>query len=746
MSTQDRAHVLPLESFAISAVPLTTHNIAWSPDAELAITSDDCVYLYFPEFPSRGTTAAGAFGSDFETQRQYYEVSFRFPVVEIRRPELNRHLFTASEQEFPDFPPTFGAGVSLVANIGTSLNHAVAVEWSPSGLGLMRRSVLAVLTGTGALTIFCEGVSDGLGTIKMKGRNVRTVSSWVVPWSVGDNLLVPRAKGHTSDYSKERITSFAWAKEAAEDAGSLLAYVNDEDEIVILAVQSRHDPAAPSGSAGEWKVEEVVRFMADGPHPKGDPAHPDFSPHGSSFALQWGPWLRKNRNYKTCILSYITRHYVGFREVTMPGYWRSMETPKVDIQSSDSSGICMHLAPDAFLQWEDMIWTVGGARVCRGIIATPARVQPFQVTFDSSAPPEVTTPHSPEVCGTTYASDEEAEQAMNPITGMVIHPPNLSESSPSPYFSLVRLSATVSNHDWYQINLPITSDPSNPNTRPRWVTEMTQFIEEKQPIALAYRPLNPEGKLPKGDNDEDAAGEEEEDEDEDEDDEEDDDDGSDWGSIEDFSKTEYLGEIDRLAGMEKVNMTRIRTWGMTASPGGGTHAVFVTLNSTIKPERHTFGGMRCRVLFGQNVTPPDERVLSMKKLSTEGRMWEWMYGGGPPVPGASDPVSVNHSARNAAREKMKEVALNQSCVFCGDVLQPQGRTSRCGNGHSFEKCASTGIPIIAPGSTHTCSVCGLKCLKPQQVKAMTQNHELHEYIEKEVSAELCGGCGGKFMN
>ncbi|KAK8080239.1 hypothetical protein PG997_008057 [Apiospora hydei] len=720
MSAPDRGHILPLESFGVSAVPLTTHNIAWSPDAELAITSDDCVYLYFPEFPSGGTTAAGAFGSDFETQRQYYEVSFRFPVVEIRRPELNRHLFTASGQEFPDFPPTFGAGVSLVANIGTSLNHAVAVEWSPSGLGLMRRSVLAVLTGTGALTIFCEGVSDGLGTIKMKGRNVRTVSSWVVPWSVGDNLL-----GHESDYSKERITSFAWAKEG-DDPGCLLAYVNDEDEVVILAVQSRHDPAAPSGSAGEWKVEEVVRFVADGPHPKGDPSHPDFSPHGSSFALRWGPWYKKNGNYKTCILAYITRNYVGFREVIMRSTWRPMETPKVDVQSSDSNGICIHLAPDAFLQWEDMIWTVEGARVCRGIIATPARVQPFQVTFDSSASPDVTTPHSTEVCGTTYASDEEAEQALNPITGMVIHPPNLSESGPSPYFSLVRLSATASNHDWYQTNLPIASDPNSPSTRPKWATEMTQFIEEKQPMALAYRPVNPEGKLPKGDNDEDAAGDEEEEEDDDDDDDEDeeeDDDGSDWGSVEDFSKTEYLGELERLAGMEKVNMTRIRTWGMTASPGGGTHAVFVTLNSTIKPERHTFGGMRCRVLFGQNIAPPDERVLAMKKLSTEGSMWEWMYGGGPPVPGASDLASVNHSARNATRERLMEVAHGQSC-----------------------NCAATGVPIIAPGSTHTCSVCGLKCLKPQQVKVMTQNSELHDYIERDVSAELCGGCGGKFMN
>ncbi|KAK7997455.1 hypothetical protein PG989_005495 [Apiospora arundinis] len=746
MSAQDRSHILPLESFGLSAVPLTTHNIAWSPDAELAITSDDCVYLYFPEFPSAGTTAAAAFGSDFETQRQYHEVTFRFPVVETRRPELNRHLFTAAEQEFPDFPITFGAGVSLVANLGTSLNHAVAVEWSPSGLGLMRRSVLAVLTGTGALTIFCEGVSDGLGTIKMKGRNVRTVSSWVVPWSVGDSLLVPRAKGHESDYSKERITSFAWAN-GTNDPGSLLAYVNDEDEIVILTVQSRHDPAAPSGSAGEWRVEEVARFVAEGPHPKGDPTHPDYSPQGSSFALRWSPWLRKGP-HKTCILSYITRNYVGFREVTVRA-WKHMETPKVNVQSSDSNGICIHLGPDAFLQWEDMVWTVEGARSCRGIIATPARVQPFQVAFDGSAPPEVTTPHSVEVCGTNYASNEEAEQASNPITGMIIHPPNFSESTLTPYFSLVRLSVTASNHDWYQTNLPIASDPDTPNTKPKWVAEMTQFIEEKQPVALAYRPVNPEGKLPKGDNDEDVAGDEEDD-DEDSDDEDDlDDDRSEWGSVEDFSKTEYLGELDRLTGMEKVNTTRLRTWGMTASPGGGTHAVFVTLNSTIKPERHTFGGMRCRVLFGTNITSIDDRFLAMKKLSTEGRMWEWMYGGAPAVPGASDLLSVNannSSARTATREKLKEVASAQSCVFCGGLLVLEGRTSRCYNGHSFENCASTGIPIIMPGSTHTCSVCGLKCLKPQQVKTMARNSDLHDYIEKEVSPELCGGCGGKFMN
>lgn len=293
MTSQDRAHVLPLEPFSLSAVPLTTHNLAWSPDAELAIASDDCVYLFLPEFPSAGTTASGTFGTDYETQRQYHEISFRFPVVELRPPALNQHLFAASRQPAPGFSATFGNGLSVVANLGSSLNHAVAIEWSPLGLGRMQRSVLAVLTGTGTLAIFCEGVSNDPAAVKIKGRNIRSISSWLVPWAVGDNLVVPRAAGHEAPYSKERITSFAWARDS-EDPGALLAYVNDEDEVVILSVQSRWDSRGVAGSPGQWLVEEVGRFLAHGPHPKGNVgtgSHPPCQTAGTDMEAASGSGL-----------------------------------------------------------------------------------------------------------------------------------------------------------------------------------------------------------------------------------------------------------------------------------------------------------------------------------------------------------------------------------------------------------------------------------------------------------------------
>jgi hypothetical protein len=136
----------------------------------------------------------------------------------------------------------------------------------------MKRSVLGVLTGSGVMTVYCEGFADDVGSVKIKGRNIRTISSWVVPWSVGGNMLLPRAKDHESPYSMEHITSFAWAKDLDRN-GSLLAYMNDEDEIVILSVQSRHAIVGKENDCGEWRVEEVARFSGSGPHDKSDVSH-----------------------------------------------------------------------------------------------------------------------------------------------------------------------------------------------------------------------------------------------------------------------------------------------------------------------------------------------------------------------------------------------------------------------------------------------------------------------------------------
>ncbi|XXG99494.1 hypothetical protein Hte_005833 [Hypoxylon texense] len=691
---------IPLESFSLTAVPASTHNIVWSPDAELAVGCDDCVFIFLPEFSSDPLTS----GPHLEVPRQYNDAALRFPSVEHRHPELNRPLFETVKQEFPEFEYVPGGGGSgIITGQGSSMNHCVALEWSPSGLGRMKRSALAVLTGAGALTIYCEGASDGMNTSKIRGRNPRSLRPWIAVWGVGAGLLLPRAEGHEAEYSKEYVTAFAWAKDT-NDRGAFMAYATDDGEVVIVSVQSKHDSDANHGDSGLWRVEEVARFIAESPHPKLDPTDPDYSPSESSFSLSWSPWLKRGFS-KTSMISYVAHNYVGFREVTVNWPRKGMVTPRVTVSAVDNDGVCLHLAPDAFVVWEDLIWTIGSSKVGRGIIATPAKAQAFEVAFDRKEP-EIAS-HTTDECDTTYPKAKDDGITQNPIT------------------------ATHENDAWYQTNLSLPPNPEGGAIGPKWATEINQIIEHQLPRALAHR-LDSGLASVKSDGGSDGSDNE----------------------MDDDEKSEFDAG-DAMAGLDtedQVHVNRVRIWGMTASPGGGVTAAFITQYGTMWPQRDTFAGHKCRVLFGRydNRTEQSEEVdtaLAMKKLSTEARTWEWMYGGGPPVAGVGGGIPTptqERDKRRALKDHFEMVSRSQVCPFCDLPLEPVGTSMRCQEGHLLDTCAATGLPILAPGMSRICSVCGSKCLKLKDLIAMAP--QLKEIITGEISAELCGGCGGKFIN
>lgn len=332
------------------------------------------------------------------------------------------------------------------------------------------------------------------------------------------------------------------------------------------------------------------------------------------------------------------------------------------------------------------IWTKGLSKECRGVIATPFVVEAFTVTFDSTIAPETSTRHSTASCNTTYPSQEHAQQSSNPIAGLVVHHPDISKTTSSPYFSLARLAATATNTDWYQTNLPLPTNPEEAEVKPAWVTEVSQLLESTQPFSYAYRYHNPDGSLKSESDGEDEDNEEDE---EDEDEDEEDDDYDEDDSDEDVGKATFVEDLsDPLEGMERLHTNRIRIWGMSSSPGVGVTAVFVTLNSAIKPERHTFAGLRCKVLFGKTLQKVDQAFLSTRKLSTEARVFEYLYGDGPPVSGvgAEEELSAeNDPKRQKLREAFRHIAASQACVFCGMILETQGKLSRCQKGHVFGK-------------------------------------------------------------
>lgn len=256
---------LPLESFNVAILPKTTHNITWSADDELAIASDDCVLVYVPDFSLCPTPDGGAARRIYDGPRQYDEAALRFPVAPLKNLELNRHLFDALGEEFTGYTYFTGGGSGIISGHGSTLNHTVALAWSPSGLGLMNRCVLAVLTAAGLITIYCQGTSEVLGSITVQGRHSRSLRPWMPAWHVGGGILVPTAKGHVSPDKKEYITAFSWARDTRTRV-KILSYMNDEQEIVLLTVQAKHSPNAPPGHPGQWKVQEVARFKAEGPH------------------------------------------------------------------------------------------------------------------------------------------------------------------------------------------------------------------------------------------------------------------------------------------------------------------------------------------------------------------------------------------------------------------------------------------------------------------------------------------------
>lgn len=172
----------------------------------------------------------------------------------------------SSTQEVNTHP---GAGTGVIGGAGSSLNHVVAVEWSPSGLGKNLRPVLAVLTGCGSLAVYGEGGPLPFGSnakpsrVNSMGKSaVRDLQSWLVLWAVGENFVVP---GQEEFGYGEFVKSFAWCQEVGAGR-ALLSYMNDLREIVILSIGTTFQKTKDGLSEAVWNVQEIARMETGGPH------------------------------------------------------------------------------------------------------------------------------------------------------------------------------------------------------------------------------------------------------------------------------------------------------------------------------------------------------------------------------------------------------------------------------------------------------------------------------------------------
>lgn len=510
------------------------------------------------------------------------------------------------------------------------------------------------------------------------------------------------------------------------------------------------------------------------------------------------------------------RNYVGFRRVTLSvPSWKPSEIPKITVDPNDWDGRCIHLGPDAFLEFENMAWCVGNTELCRGFIATPLIAQPFEVDLARSNPNRPKPGHSTDQCNTSLPNHDVIT---NPITGLVVHPAGLQAASPSlvPSYTAVRLSATATNPGWWESNL---TKPGDQDGEPQWVAEIQQKISSMLPQDLAGRVgifgedeedgedgVEPDDGAAAADagldnGEDDAAGSEE---------------SSDDGAA---AGDGYVGP--------DVYPHRMRIWGLTISPGGGSTAVLATSQLTQNPERGGWHSHRSRVMFGytergttrarQQQLPPQQQqqqrplrqedlldpslggtggsedsAASADNLTTEARLWEWMYGGGPGVPGIThyaypsiaedgtiSPGSLAQEARDALaqarRDRVREIfrpfAEAQTCSICddgttrfgpvpvaaGDQRQDVGGGAVggqldcvCGNGHRVAVCGASGLAIGEPGISRCCGVCRSRCINldflVDKVLLPAGKADEAELVRRHITGDVCVRCGGKYLD
>ena len=346
---------------------MTSHPISWSADGELALAIDSSIHILFPDISLPWAQADLDDDSeplfeqlsktdpilDQDTGPQY---SLSQPIFGVFRPDpaINERLCADHGLKLP--PPKErgefiynGVGKGPITGSGGGINQVVRVEWSPPGLGCNLRPVLAALCTHGHIMVFGEHLDPKTDTII--GMNKRGFSNWKILWGIGASLSIPSpSPGASLLKMDEKIIAFSWAKEI-ETGRSLLAYMDDEEDISIMTIQHY----IPGGATEHgWKVEPIAKFCGSGPHEITKDDEMDFAPCHTAFALNWSPWVVKG-DLRTATLAYISHNFVGFRRVIMQGDWNPGEQPLLRVEDQNTTSICLYLSSDATVDWEDHV-------------------------------------------------------------------------------------------------------------------------------------------------------------------------------------------------------------------------------------------------------------------------------------------------------------------------------------------------------------------------------------------------------
>ncbi len=245
--------------------PDTINCLAWSNDGELAVAAGEFVHILASRFPiiyCEYFLISSQLPRSREPGRNY-ENETNIPWEQI---QLRVNTFTTDEWSFqvPDTLDSFSIGEEQ------STSNVTALAWSPPGLAMHRRSVLAVLTSNLLLSFWVPSSDPSLtgSWERVLVLNNAIKSSWERKY-LSKNLSIPTNKFRR----KMRLRSMAWSPQFRRSSerntytvetrwGSFfLAVANDEGKILLLLISS---PYTNGSTSWDSKIVKILGVDAGG--------------------------------------------------------------------------------------------------------------------------------------------------------------------------------------------------------------------------------------------------------------------------------------------------------------------------------------------------------------------------------------------------------------------------------------------------------------------------------------------------
>jgi hypothetical protein len=257
--------------------------------------------------------------------------------------------------------------------------------------------------------------------------------------------------------------------------------------------------------------------------------------------------------------------------------------------------------------------------------------------------------------------------------GLTLHPEAPSTINEAPRCSWVRSGAVPKDSNWHHTTGPLQPDKDGHPSLPQWATQLQEKLDLLVPA---------DARIDQDRTASDAGSESEE--------------GSDDGKDADDDPTAEDQDMPDLPAESKpgaaapkrismVHPTRFRIYGMAASPGRGATVILASESSTHKLERWTYSQFKTTLYVA--FRPQGTIAAEPEQLTTEGKMFEWMYGGGPGVPGITEPKVSNEELLDgeSIRQIFDAMPGIRDCDVCDVPLAVAdgAREGRCPRGHVF---------------------------------------------------------------